>query len=106
MINEDDIRSLRQTVAYLDKLSFESIPVLPVGRCFIAGTAYSLPVAVDVSPAEVQPSSETISLVKMWNASKAREDERGKEDEDGSKEEGQGEEDEDGGAEEKDDLPF
>lgn len=110
MINEDDIRSLRQTVAYLDKLSFESIPVLPVGRCFIAGTAYNLPVAVDVSPAEVQPSSETISLVKMWNASKAKEDEQGKEeisgaeDEDWGKEEG--EEDEDWGEEADNDLPF
>jgi uncharacterized protein len=36
LINDFDINAIHKTVAYLDKLSFESIPVLPTGNCFFA----------------------------------------------------------------------
>jgi DNA helicase HerA-like ATPase len=68
LINELDIRAIEKTVAYLDKLSFESIPVLPVGSCFIAGLASDIPVKVDIEllPIERQPKSETINLENSW----------------------------------------
>ncbi|PST83184.1 ATP-binding protein [Pedobacter yulinensis] len=69
LINDLDIKAIEKTVAYLDKLSFESIPVLAVGSCFIAGLASDIPVKVDIDllPIERQPRSETINLEKAWN---------------------------------------
>ena len=68
LINENDIAAVRRAVAYLDKLSFDSIPVLAVGSCFVAGLATDLPVKVDIDllPPELQPKSETINLEKEW----------------------------------------
>jgi hypothetical protein len=69
LINDLDIKAIEKTVAYLDKLSFESIPVLSVGSCFIAGLASDIPVKVDIDllPNEKQPKSETIDLENAWN---------------------------------------
>jgi len=71
LINDLDIKAIEKTVAYLDKLSFESIPVLSVGSCFIAGLASDIPVKVDIDLLEIerQPKSETIDLEKAWNNS-------------------------------------
>lgn len=68
LINDLDIKAIEKTVAYLDKLSFESIPILSVGSCFIAGLASDIPVKVDIDllPIERQPKSETIDLEKAW----------------------------------------
>lgn len=69
LINDLDIKAIEKTVAYLDRLSFESIPVLSVGSCFIAGLASDIPVKVDIDLLELerQPKSETIDLEKAWN---------------------------------------
>jgi DNA helicase HerA-like ATPase len=68
LINDNDIRAIEKTIAYLDKLSFESIPILPVGNCFFAGLASDIPVKVDIDllPIEKQPKSETIDFNKAW----------------------------------------
>jgi len=68
LINNHDINAIEKTIAYLDKLSFESIPLLSVGSCFIAGLASDIPVKVDIDllPIDNQPKSETIDLKKAW----------------------------------------
>lgn len=68
LINENDIKAIEKTIAYLDKLSFESIPVLSIGSCFVAGLASDIPVKVDIEllPLDRQPKSETINLEKIW----------------------------------------
>ena len=68
LINDNDIRAIEKTIAYLDKLSFESIPILSVGSCFVAGLASDIPIKVDIDllPIERQPKSETIDLNKAW----------------------------------------
>lgn len=68
LINENDIKAVEKTIAYLDKLSFESIPVLSVGSCFVAGLASDIPVKVDIDllPSDQQPKSETIDFNKAW----------------------------------------
>ncbi len=68
LINDLDIRAIEKTIAYLDKLSFESIPVLSIGSCFVAGLASDIPVKVDIDllPIDQQPKSETINLEKAW----------------------------------------
>lgn len=68
LINDLDIKAIEKTISYLDKLSFESIPILPVGSCFIAGLASDIPAKIDIDllPSEKQPRSETIDLEKAW----------------------------------------
>jgi hypothetical protein len=70
LINSNDINAIQKTVAYLDKLSFDSIPILSVGSCFVAGLATDIPIKIDVEllPHDQQPDSETITLEKEWNA--------------------------------------
>ncbi len=68
LINNNDIKAIEKTIAYLDKLSFESIPVLSIGSCFVAGLASDIPIKVDIDllPPEMQPRSETIDLNTSW----------------------------------------
>lgn len=68
LINDNDIKAIEKTIAYLDKLSFESIPILSIGSCFVAGLASDIPVKVDVDllPLAQQPKSETVNLQKIW----------------------------------------
>jgi len=70
LINDNDIKAIEKTIAYLDKLSFESIPVLSVGSCFVAGLASDIPIKVDVDllPIEKQPKSETIDFNIAWQS--------------------------------------
>lgn len=74
LINDNDIRAIEKAIAYLDKLSFESIPVMSVGSCFVAGLASNIPVKVDIYllPINMQPKSETINLDKAWSKSKRK----------------------------------
>jgi len=68
LINNNDINAIEKTVAYLDKLSFQSIPILSVGSCFVAGLALDVPIKVDIDllPLNKQPKSETINLENAW----------------------------------------
>jgi len=68
LINNNDIDAIEKTVAYLDKLSFQSIPILSVGSCFVAGLASDIPVKVDIDLLEQanRPQSETIDLQNSW----------------------------------------
>lgn len=69
LINDNDIQAISKTVAYLDKLSFQSIPILSVGSCFVAGLASDIPVKVDIELLEKskQPKSDTVNLEKAWH---------------------------------------
>lgn len=60
--------AIEKTVAYLDKLSFQSIPILPIGTCIIAGLSSDIPVRIDVDLLDEnkRPKSETIDLEKSW----------------------------------------
>lgn len=69
LINNNDIQAIEKTVAYLDKLSFQTIPILSVGSCFVAGLASDIPIKVDVDllDAKQRPISETVDLERAWN---------------------------------------
>lgn len=69
LINDNDINAVEKAVAYLDKLSFQSIPILPVGSCFVAGLASDIPVKVDIDLLEEskRPKSGTVDLEKEWS---------------------------------------
>jgi len=68
LINDNDIAAVEKAVAYLDKLSFETIPILSVGSCFVAGLASDIPVKVDIDLLEEkkQPRSATVDLELAW----------------------------------------
>lgn len=72
LINDNDINAVEKAVAYLDKLSFQTIPILPVGSCFIAGLASDIPVKVDIDLLEEnkRPKSGTVDLEKEWSNNK------------------------------------
>ena len=52
LINNNDIAAIERTVSYLDKLSFESLPILPTGTCIFAGIAAQVPVLIDIGKIE------------------------------------------------------
>lgn len=69
LINNKDIEAIEKTVSYLDRISFESLPILPTGTCILAGLAAKLPVVVKMNSLEdkYQPDSHTIKLTNFWN---------------------------------------
>ncbi len=68
LINNQDIKAVERTVSYLDKVSFESLPILPTGTCVFAGMIASVPVVVDIGAIEAkfEPKNKTMTLVDRW----------------------------------------
>ncbi len=68
LINNKDIQAVEKTISYLDKLSFDSLPILPTGSCIFAGLSAQVPVVVDIGKIEDghEPKSETITLLDYW----------------------------------------
>lgn len=69
LINNKDIEAVERTISYLDKLSFESLPILPTGTCILAGLSAQLPVVIEMKELEeeFQPNSKTIKPTDFWN---------------------------------------
>ncbi|WP_213571025.1 hypothetical protein [Rhodococcus sp. USK13] len=55
-------------MAYLDTVSFESLPILPTGTCVVAGVSAQVPVVVKVGklPEAAEPNSRTMSVTNAW----------------------------------------
>ncbi len=71
LINNNDLLAVEKTIAYLDKVSADSIPNLATGTCILAGLLAQIPVVMKVNEIpdkENQPNSETINLLKKWEA--------------------------------------
>lgn len=69
LINNEDINSVKQTISYLDKVSFEYLPLLPTGTCILAGLLANVPVVIDIGkiePKEHEPKNKTITLVDKF----------------------------------------
>lgn len=68
LINNRDLEMVEKAISYLDKVSVESLPVLPVGACVLSGLIADLPVIVQVDklPAANSPKSDTIDLLENW----------------------------------------
>lgn len=68
LINNKDIEAIGRTVSYLDKISFDSLSILPQGGCILAGLSADLPVVIKVDPIleEHKPHNETIVLSAKW----------------------------------------
>lgn len=68
LINNKDIEAVEKTISYLDKVSFEALPILPTGSCIFAGLAAQVPVMVDIGKISDghEPRSDTIKLTENW----------------------------------------
>lgn len=69
LINNLDIHTVEKAVAYLDRVSFESLPILPTGACVIAGVSAQVPVVARIAPLreEFEPNSRTMSVTTEWS---------------------------------------
>jgi DNA helicase HerA-like ATPase len=70
LINNNDLLAVEKTIAYLDKVSADSLPSLATGTCILAGLMAKIPVVIKVdqiSKKENQPQSHNINLVGKWN---------------------------------------
>ncbi|MCM3671082.1 ATP-binding protein [Mesobacillus maritimus] len=70
LINNNDLKTMSQTISFLDKVSFDSIPVLPAGACIFTGIATETPIAVQIPilEKESQPKSDTVDLEELWTS--------------------------------------
>lgn len=68
LVNSLDIAAIERAVSYLDRVSFESLPILPTGTCVIAGVSTQVPVVVKVDqlPIESEPNSRTMQVAEEW----------------------------------------
>ncbi|MEK9138471.1 MAG: ATP-binding protein [Bacteroidota bacterium] len=68
LINNDDIKAVERTVSFLDRVSFESLPILPTGTCIFAGLQANVPVVIDIGriePRMYEPRNKTLELTKV-----------------------------------------
>lgn len=68
LVNNLDVQAIEKAVAYLDRVSFEQLPILPRGVCVVAGVSAQVPVIVKISPLapESEPNSRTLSVTSVW----------------------------------------
>ncbi len=69
LINNNDILAVEKTISYLDKVSFDYLPILPTGTCILAGLLAQVPVVVDINKIEdkFEPRNKTMTLVENWH---------------------------------------
>ncbi len=73
LINNNDILAVEKTISYLDKVSFDYLPILPTGTCILAGLLAQVPVVIDIGtiePKEQAPDNETMKLIENWKNDK------------------------------------
>lgn len=68
LINNNDIIAVEKTIAYLDRVSFDYLPILPTGTCILAGLLAQVPVVVDIGKMkdDFEPKNKTIKLLDKW----------------------------------------
>lgn len=68
LVNDRDLFLIDNTISTLDALSRGLIPGLAQGCCVVTGTAFDLPMVIQVDrlPSEKQPASEDVDLELLW----------------------------------------
>lgn len=70
LVNDRDLYLVDNTISTLDALSRSLIPGLSQGCCVVTGTAFELPMVIQVDrlPSAKQPASEDVDLEMLWSA--------------------------------------
>lgn len=73
LVNDRDLYLVDNTISTLDALSRSLIPGLSQGCCVVTGTAFELPMVIQVDrlPSNRQPASEDVDLEKLWSEGSA-----------------------------------
>jgi len=68
LINNKDIEMVEKAISFLDKLSIETLPILPTGACVMSGLITELPVIVQMDKIDEihKPHSDNIQLIMNW----------------------------------------
>ena len=68
LVNNRDLEMVEKAISYLDKLSVETLPILPAGACVLSGIVADLPIIVQIDELneESAPKSQTIKLTNAW----------------------------------------
>ena len=69
LVNERDLFLLENTISSLDALSRSQIPNLAKGCCVVTGTAFDLPMLIQVErlPKSLQPDRADVPLKTLWD---------------------------------------
>lgn len=69
LVNDRDLYLIDNTISTLDSLSRSHIPSLSQGCCVVTGTAFELPVLIQVDRllGNKQPASEDVDLERLWS---------------------------------------
>jgi hypothetical protein len=64
LINQRDLQTIGNAVSYIDKVTEESIPTLPVGTCIFSGIATPMPLKIKIEelPDNEKPASKTLKF--------------------------------------------
>lgn len=75
LVNDRDLYLIDNTISTLDALSRSLIPGLSQGCCVVTGTAFELPMVIQVDrlPSSKQPASEDVDLETLWSDAPVRE---------------------------------
>lgn len=68
LINNRDIEMVEKAISFLDKLSIDTLPILPTGACILSGSITELPVIVQMDKIDEvhKPHSDNIQLISNW----------------------------------------
>jgi len=68
LVNERDLYLLENTLSTVDSKSRSLTPNLPKGSCILTGTAFELPILIQIDqlPSEQRPDSEDVDLTDLW----------------------------------------
>jgi DNA helicase HerA-like ATPase len=68
LVNDRDLFLIDNTITTLDNLSRGLIPNLAQGCCVVTGTAFDLPMVLQIDPLDraKQPDSEDVNLLELW----------------------------------------
>lgn len=69
LVNDRDLFLISNTISTLDGISRSMIPGLSQGCCVVTGTAFELPMVIQVDrlPTDKQPASEDVDLENLWS---------------------------------------
>jgi DNA helicase HerA-like ATPase len=68
LVNDKDLNMLNNTISFLDTLSKSMIPHLAKGSCIATGTAFDIPLVlqIDELESEKKPDSDDANLSELW----------------------------------------
>lgn len=67
LVNQKDLQTIGNAVSYIDKVTEESIPTLPVGTCIFSGIATPMPLKIKINelPDHMKPDSSTLKFEEI-----------------------------------------